>query len=350
MSVEDLWLLRDGRTPSKRYGRGKRWRVRWPGQPAKSFKTKTEAVRHESRIKTVGAPALAGKVTVAELVDLWLAGKAGLSPDGQGAVKAAAVRVHARWGQLLAGQVEHHEIQAWVATMTAARRLKGRPAMLVPASHDTQVKALACLRGALQIAVDRGDLKGNPAVGVKTSRLEQRDARFLEVDELGRLADAVGSGWSAMVWLLGTTGVRVGECCALLVGDVDPKRRRLRVRRSKSGRARDTLLTASVSGMLELSRPPSAWLFTGPRGAAVDPDNFRARVFRPAAQKAGLPDLRIHDLRHTAASLMIASGASIKDVQAALGHKSAKMTLDLYGHRFPGHLADLAKRMDVLLG
>lgn len=72
-------------------------------------------------------------------------------------------------------------------------------------------------------------------------------------------------------------------------------------------------------------------------------------MFAPAVKAANLSGMRIYDLRHTAASLMIASRASIKDVQAALGHRSAKMTLDLYGHRYAGHLDDLAARMDQVL-
>lgn len=54
-----------------------------------------------------------------------------------------------------------------------------------------------------------------------------------------------------------------------------------------------------------------------------------------------------HELRHTAASLAIASGADVKVVQTMLGHKTATMTLDLYGHLFPDRLDDLADRMDA---
>lgn len=349
--VEDLWTLKDGKTPSKRYGRGKRWRVRVAGFPTRSFRTRAEADRFELRLRLEAADGRGARddPLVNDLLDLWLAGKAGLSEGGQGAVKAAAVQVRARWGAVRVSQVEPHEVQTWVATMTAERRRKGLPTILVPASTASRSKALQALSGALAIAVSRGDIRSNPCSTVRPGREEARDGRFLEVDQLARLARAAGDQWSPMVWLLGTTGVRIGECCRLLVGDVDAKRRRLRVRRSKNGRARDVPLSVMVLAMLDVDREPSDPLFVGPRGASVDPDNFRARVFRPATERAGLPDLRIHDLRHTAASLMIASRASIKDVQAALGHKSAKMTLDLYGHRYAGHLDDLAARMDQVL-
>ena len=56
-----------------------------------------------------------------------------------------------------------------------------------------------------------------------------------------------------------------------------------------------------------------------------------------------------HELRHTAASLMIASGANVKTVQSQLGHKTATMTLDQYGHLFPGDLDDVADKVDDLV-
>jgi integrase len=79
---------------------------------------------------------------------------------------------------------------------------------------------------------------------------------------------------------------------------------------------------------------------------------LRERTFlhgqlKPAAHRAGLPEtLRAHDLRHTAASLLIREGASVKAVQRSRGHKSAVMTLDRYGHLWPDELEDLAERLD----
>ena len=75
--------------------------------------------------------------------------------------------------------------------------------------------------------------------------------------------------------------------------------------------------------------------------------NFRRRVFDPAARAAGLDDLSPHDLRHTAASLLVASGANVKAVQRMLGHASAAMTLDVYSGLFDDDLGGLAERMDA---
>jgi Phage integrase family len=69
-----------------------------------------------------------------------------------------------------------------------------------------------------------------------------------------------------------------------------------------------------------------------------------------AARRIGVPGLHPHELRHTAASLSIASGADVKVVQQMLGHKSATMTLDLYGHLFEDRLDDVADRLDQAVG
>jgi integrase len=86
-----------------------------------------------------------------------------------------------------------------------------------------------------------------------------------------------------------------------------------------------------------------------PNGAPILHSNFRSRIWLPAVAKAGLEGLRIHDLRHTAASLAVAAGANVKAVQEMLGHSSAAMTLDRYSGLFDDHLDEVAIRLDDLL-
>lgn len=92
---------------------------------------------------------------------------------------------------------------------------------------------------------------------------------------------------------------------------------------------------------------PDDLVFAMQQGGPVREKRLMERYFRPALPKVGLPDgVRMHDLRHTCASLLIAEGATVKAVQAQLGHKSAMITLDLYGHRFPDELDRLAERLE----
>ena len=134
------------------------------------------------------------------------------------------------------------------------------------------------------------------------------------------------------------------------VGDVDPKRRRLVVREAKDAEPREVPIPETVLGMLNLGRDRTAPLFLSAKGKRVRVDNWRSRVFDPAKMVIGRPDITPHVLRHTAASLAIASGADVKAVQEMLGHSSAKMTLDTYAHLWDAGLDDVATRMDKLLG
>ncbi|MGK5111295.1 tyrosine-type recombinase/integrase [Geodermatophilus sp. CPCC 205506] len=88
-------------------------------------------------------------------------------------------------------------------------------------------------------------------------------------------------------------------------------------------------------------------VLTSPEGGVLRSGTFRRRVFAPAATAAGREDLSPHDLRHTAASLLVASGANVKAVPRMLGHASAAMTLDVYSGLFDDDLGALAERMDA---
>jgi integrase len=88
-------------------------------------------------------------------------------------------------------------------------------------------------------------------------------------------------------------------------------------------------------------------VFTGERGAVMRSQTFQRAALTRAADECGIPGFHPHELRHTAASLAIASGADVKVVQQMLGHKSATMTLDQYGHLFGDRLDIVADAMDA---
>jgi integrase len=84
-----------------------------------------------------------------------------------------------------------------------------------------------------------------------------------------------------------------------------------------------------------------------PGGSVLRLSNWRLATFKPARTRAGLSDrFRIHDLRHTAASLMIQAGYPPKMLQEIMGHASITTTLDLYGHLYPGEMDRYADRLD----
>jgi integrase len=99
----------------------------------------------------------------------------------------------------------------------------------------------------------------------------------------------------------------------------------------------------------ELGDDPDALVFKSPQGQPLRNTNFRRQVWYRAVGEAGLPDgLRIHDLRHTCAALLISQRAHPKVIQTHLGHSSISVTMDRYGHLFPSDIEALAVALDEM--
>ncbi|MBF6613954.1 MAG: site-specific integrase [Chloroflexi bacterium] len=92
----------------------------------------------------------------------------------------------------------------------------------------------------------------------------------------------------------------------------------------------------------------SGLVFTSTIGTPLDPRNA-FRSFQDALQRAGLPHIRFHDLRHTCASLLLAQGVHPRVVMETLGHSHISLTMDTYSHVIPALQRDAADRMDALL-
>lgn len=341
MAVIDLWIGRD-KKPTGRHGQGLRYRVKVAGHPTRAFARKVDAVAWERHLHA--SHPLAESDTVGALVDLWLSGKAGISAGGYEECRRAADRVKWRWGAHTADMIGRAELQAWIAGLEVVRQGKDEPS---PASQSTKAKAAQCIAGALRIAVERGMVRVNPAEELAVGKTATRKVRFLLPGELAALAEA--SVWPSLIWLLGTGGFRVSEALALTVGNVDVGRRRVRVEESKNGEGRDVPIALPVLQMLDLDRPRGELLMVHPQGSVTNRRTVRNNVVLPAARRAKLGAVTTHDLRHTTASLAIAAGADVKMVQLMLGHKSASMTLDLYGHLWAGGMDAVAERMSHLL-
>jgi hypothetical protein len=187
---------------------------------------------------------------------------------------------------------------------------------------------------------------------------------FLTARQVEDLAAAIGPRYELLVRFAAYTGLRAGELVALRVRHLNLLRGRCEVGESATevdGRlvwgstktyARRTvplprfLCDQLASYLAERPHGPDDLVFTAPQGGPLREQKFVAGIFKPAAARVGLAHrLRFHDLRHTCASLLIAQGASVKAVQAQLGHASATVTLDRYGHLFPDELQQLAERL-----
>jgi integrase len=91
------------------------------------------------------------------------------------------------------------------------------------------------------------------------------------------------------------------------------------------------------------------FVFASLTGSLTNPSNLRQRSFRPLLQRAGLPRIRFHDLRHTAATLLLKEGVHPKYVQDLLGHANISQTMDTYSHVLPGMGSQTAEAMEKAL-
>jgi len=211
--------------------------------------------------------------------------------------------------------------------------------------------------------VKEGRLAVNPAAGVSLPRVREVEKRFLTHRQVHELAEACREEYRLVVLFLAYTGLRWGEMAALRVNRLDLLRRRALVAESvtpvkgvmtfgptKGHEHREVPLPRFLLDDLArqvAGRAAGDLMFSGERGAVMRSQTFQRARLTEAATTVGLPGFHPHALRHTAASLAIASGADIKVVQQMLGHKSATMTLDQYGHLFGDRLDVVANAMDA---
>lgn len=122
----------------------------------------------------------------------------------------------------------------------------------------------------------------------------------------------------------------------------------------KNKRARTVPLVdelVPVAARWSAGKAPGDWLFAAPEGGPLWESNWKRSVgWRAATVAAGVPGFRVHDLRHTAASVWLAAGADPKVVQRVLGHASAVMTMDLYGHMVDANLWQAARLVGDISG
>jgi integrase len=256
-------------------------------------------------------------------------------------------------GDSLAG-IDALAVREWVADLVAGG-LSARRAR----------KAHAVLSQVLASAVEGGRLTRNVAAGIKLPKVQRTEMHFLDAEQVEALAEVIDPRYGTLIRFASYSGLRPSELTALRVGRLDLLRGTARVVEAapevdgrlhwsgvKTHEARTVRLPRSVADELGgylagRPRDPEDLVFPAPLGGPLRPHTWIKSFFKPAVRAAGLPeDLRLYDLRHTCASLLIAQGASVKAVQAQLGHATASITLDTYGHLFPSEMEALADHLE----
>jgi len=299
----------------------------------------------------------AGKVTVGDYLDRWLADTV------KGTVRTSTyerneeiVRLHIKPSL---GRVGLKKLTpTHVRGLYSEKLDSGLAPATVRRIHST-------LHKALSQAVSDGIVPRN-AAHVKAPRPAPEEIRPLSEDEARAFLDAArqsGERFEALYVLAITTGLRRGELLGLRWDDADLEFGTLRVGRAlvreggrhtlgetktRRGRRQINLTPRTVNALKKHRKQQleekmklaglykdHGLIFASGVGTPVNPENLVKRSFKPLLKKAGLPEIRFHDLRHTCATLLLSRGVHPKLVQELLGHATIAMTLDTYSHYLP---------------
>jgi len=242
-------------------------------------------------------------------------------------------------------------------------------------------KTVVIIHGVLSSALDNafkwGLIPRNVARLVSLPRIERYEAQTLTVGQaLKLLGVARGSRIEALLLVALTTGMRRGELLALRWEDIDLEASILHVRRtvnpitglgykegepkSKAGRRKIVLSEVTIEALKEhrqgqeqvRARVGARWqehgiVFCNKYGGFFNPTTV-LNAFKKLLRDAGLPDIRIHDLRHSAATILAAARVDLKTIQERLGHSSIAITADIYSHVSADMQQEAAGKIDSL--
>lgn len=290
-----------------------------------------------------------GSTTLASYLDRWLADavKPARTPNTYRSYEMT-VRLHINEhiGGVRLDKLRGVQVQALYSEMER----KGASPRLRQLTH-------AVLRRALAQAVKWGLIQANPCSGAERPTVAKKELVTLtpeQTRQLLRVAEA--HRLSALFVLAVATGMRQGELFGLRWSDVDLEgmavtvchtleeidgAHRLKEPKSKAGRRRIDLPAFAVAALVEHRKKmmaeghAAAPVFCDHKGGWLRKSNFVRQIFKPMLKKAGLPDIRFHDLRHGHATWLLSLGEHPKVVQERLGHAQIALTLDVYSHVLP---------------
>lgn len=318
-----------------------------------------------------GKIVLSPKQTVEQYLTHWLENIHRLKIEPQTLqVDRSIFRVHLipEFGHLRLDQVSREQVQVFCAELLDEGLAPG---------YIKRIYSL--LSSALQEAVESGVLTRNPCYRVTLPHAEKYPARFLTLEESKRLVEAAKGHrlWLFLLLML-TTGARRGEVTGLCWSDINIEKGemyigRTIVRINGVGLVASDPKTLHSTRTIRLSQPVlesleiqkgyiqdlrahagARWkecglVFPNRYGEYMDRIAIR-RQFQRILSEAGLPYMRFHDLRHSAATLLLASGVHVKVVQEMLGHANIQITLNMYGHVLPSMQQAAIDKLNDMFG
>lgn len=386
MAVDDLWYLRqrDPKTgkklPSKRHGRGKRWRVRYNDDAGRErqrlFDRKPDAERFDASVRSDVDRGLyidpaAGKVQVKEYCEKWRKAQLHRDSTAENVKNLFQGHFYPVLGELSLAQVRSSHIQAWVKCVDLA---------------PSTVRVLfAHVTSMFRAAVNDRAIAQTPCVGITLPEAGARDHLILTPKQVHALAAELPARYWAAVYVGAGCGLRQGEMLGLELQHVNFLRREITVvqqlktlpgrkpflapPKTKTSRRVVELPEVTAEALAEhlAKHPPVETEIedeTNPRKKQIrkvkllfskdcglpTPRTAWSRVWAKSAKAVGLPPRSgFHLLRHYFATLLIFSGANVKTVQLALGHSVATITLNTYVGLWPDQMERTRKLVDQAL-
>jgi integrase len=363
-----------GRKRARSFGTARRlpsgrWQVRYYDQAGvrhtapRTFLSKVDANRYLAQVEADllrGAwtdPRLA-RITFGGWVERWWPTTADLRPGTRTFYDYLLRRLLLpAFGETPLGRIDAMTVRSWLADMHEVGEV----------TPTTIAKAYRLLRRILNVAVEAGYLPRNPAA-IKGAGLERAaEMRHVSIPQLHALAEAVPGRYRALVLVAGYGGLRWGELVGLRRRRVDLAGARIYVveqvaevagkfivspPKTAAGQRVVVLPAVAVTALAEhleeyAAAEPEGLVFRSGRGTYLQRSNFSRLVWRPAVQQLGLDGLRFHDLRHTAATLAAAAGATTKELMERMGHTSSAVALR-YQHVMTDRQAAIAAALDGL--
>ncbi|MFX1476418.1 MAG: tyrosine-type recombinase/integrase [Promethearchaeota archaeon] len=314
------------------------------------------------------------KLTVAQFLEEWLQDYVRTNTAPRTAERyQEIVRVHLipALGSLPVVALQPHHIQKYYAQALETGRRDGKGGLSAQTVHHHH----RVLYEALKYGVKHGILIRNVAEAVDAPRPEHRELSILRSNEIRLILDATnGTPYYAIFFALAYTGLRRSELLGLRWADIDLEKATLSVvqtlhqlrggkyifREPKSKRSRRQIaLSPKLAIMLWehrfkqeqawtlLGKPllPTDLVFSHPGGRPIRPDNV-TRALNTVVRSLGLKGVRLHDLRHAHATILLKEGVHPKVVQERLGHSSVSTTLDIYSHVVPSLQQAAARKID----
>ena len=354
---------------------GTRWDVEWllpdGAKRSKTFKTLRAAKLFDGELRSAREDGetvdpRGGKLELRVVYKSWLASRPDLSPKvRRGYEDNWRLRIEPKFGNWPIGRILREDVQEWVNEMTAA----GLGPRTVRWTHSV-------LRMTLDHAITDKKLRGkNPASNVRFPAMGQTSHVYLTAVEVAKLAelcdtatteDSRAAKQGDVVLILAYTGLRFGELTGLNVEDVDLQARRIRVRRSitqlsgrliegppksRAGR-RSVPIPERLVPILKRriqGRPTGEPAIVSPKGSRLGLENWKRAVgWRGRIVELARPTMRVHDLRHTYASLSRSAGADMKLLQVTMGHASIMVTAHTYADLYDSDLDRVANALDGL--